>query len=92
MQNGGMIGELLSWRHLLITCRLVVIVHSPFTYRVGENRFGLAQILKVKYRNVNCDITNDVATGPKHVTDRGGKDWDVNSKLAAGKPHITFFF
>lgn len=73
----------------LITCRLVVIVHSPFTYRVGENRFGLAQILKVKCRNINCGITNDVAIGSKHVIDRGVKDWYVNSKL--GKLISHFF-
>lgn len=51
---------------------------------VGENRFGLAQILKVKCRNINRGVANDVSTGSKHVTERGGKSWNVNSKLAAG--------
>lgn len=38
----------------------------------------------MKCQNINCGITNDVATGSKHVTYRGGKDWGVNSKFATG--------
>lgn len=59
---------------------------------VGENRFGLAQILKVKCRNINRGVANDVSTGSKHVTERGGKSWNVNSKLAAGELIISHLF
>lgn len=59
---------------------------------VGENRFGLARILKVKSRNINRGVTKDVSTGSKHVTDRGGKSWNVNSKLAAVELIISHLF
>ncbi|KAK3090923.1 hypothetical protein FSP39_015740 [Pinctada imbricata] len=49
---------------------------------VGETKMGLAQVLRVKCRQ--CKGTNDVPTGSRHTTQRGGKAWDVNTKLAAG--------
>lgn len=84
-RNGRRIVELATLADNLQACRYCA---QPLHLSdcVGENRFGLAQILKVKCRNINCGVTNDVtvATGSKHVTDQGGKAWDVNSRLAAG--------
>ena len=52
---------------------------------VGETRFGLAQILQVQCRYEECRLLNDVPTGKKHETNKGGKAWDINTKLATGK-------
>lgn len=51
---------------------------------VGERKFGLAQILKVKCMYSQCGLVNDVLTGRKHTSQNGGQAWDVNTKLAAG--------
>ncbi|XP_069109309.1 uncharacterized protein [Argopecten irradians] len=51
---------------------------------LGERKFGLAHILLVKCNFPSCRLVNDVPTGRKHRTDRGGNAWDVNTKLAAG--------
>ena len=52
---------------------------------VGDIRFGLAQILQVQCRYEECRLLNDVPTGKKHETNKGGKAWDINTKLATGK-------
>ncbi|XP_056006937.1 DNA polymerase III PolC-type-like [Ostrea edulis] len=51
---------------------------------VGKTRFGLAQIPQVQCRYSECRLVNDVPTGKKHQTEKGGKAWDINTKLAAG--------
>ncbi|XP_062590039.1 uncharacterized protein LOC134251653 [Saccostrea cucullata] len=51
---------------------------------VGETRFGLAQILQVQCRYQECRLLNDVPTGKKHLTEKGGKAWDINTKVAVG--------
>lgn len=33
----------------------------------------------------NCELINDVATGSRHRTEKGGLAWDANTKLAAGR-------
>ncbi|XP_061194747.1 uncharacterized protein LOC133202899 [Saccostrea echinata] len=51
---------------------------------VAETRFGLAQILQVQCRYKECRLLNDVPTGKKHLTEKGGKAWDINTKVAVG--------
>jgi hypothetical protein len=51
---------------------------------VGDKKFGLAHVLKVKCQYPECGLINDVPTGSKHRTTNGGQSWDVNTKLAAG--------
>lgn len=65
MQNGRI--ELATLADNLLACRYCA---EPLYLSdcVGENRLGLG-------------VTNDVATGPKHVRDLVGKAWDINSKL-----------
>ena len=51
----------------------------------GGTRFGLTQILQVQFRYEVCRLLNDVPTGKKHETNKGGKAWDINTKLETGK-------
>ncbi|XP_048749762.1 uncharacterized protein LOC125647095 [Ostrea edulis] len=59
-------------------CQLPLHLHNC----VGEKKFGLSQILEIKCNN--CDLINNVVTGSRHRTDKGGLAWDANTKLAAG--------
>lgn len=49
---------------------------------ISEKKFGLSHILNIKCEN--CELINDVATGSRHRTEKGGLAWDANTKLAAG--------
>lgn len=50
---------------------------------ISEKKFGLSHILNIKCEN--CELINDVATGSRHRTEKGGLAWDANTKLAAGR-------
>lgn len=80
MQYGKMVGELFV-ELATLSDSLQALLLLGLSDCVGETEFVLVQILKVKCRHINCDITNDVETDSKHVTGRGRKAWDVNSKL-----------
>ena len=58
---------------------------------VGETRFGLAQSLQVQCRDEVCRLLNDVPTGKKQETNKGGKAWDINTKLATGKRKTSVY-
>jgi hypothetical protein len=60
-------------------CQLPLHLHNC----VQEKKVGLSQILGIKCDN--CQLVNNVPTGNRHRTDRGGLAWDANTKLAAGK-------
>ena len=51
---------------------------------VGETKFGLGHILKIKCDYADCGLVNEIPTGRRHKTEKGGSAWDVNTKLAAG--------
>ena len=51
---------------------------------IGEQKYGLAHVLQIKCNFPSCGLVNEVSTGSKHKTSKGGTAWDINTKLAAG--------
>ena len=55
---------------------------------VGGKQYGLGQILLVKCAHDGCSLINEFPTGSRHKTYAGGKAWDVNFKMVAGRSDI----